>query len=128
MPKTTPEQNKAIVLKAFDTLFNKRDYNAAERFWSPMYIQHSAHIAPGREGGQTRCATKTNSLSQKAITSSRTAVSLETEGPLLGSPLTSSVSKTDYSLSTGTYCRTKPQRESPSAAFPCLASAFLRKP
>jgi predicted SnoaL-like aldol condensation-catalyzing enzyme len=50
MPKTTPAQNKTIVLKAFDTLFNKRDYPAAERFWSPTYIQHSAHIAPGREG------------------------------------------------------------------------------
>jgi len=50
MPKTTPGQNKTIVLKAFDTLFNKRDYAAAERFWSPNYIQHSAHIAPGREG------------------------------------------------------------------------------
>ena len=50
MLKTTPEQNKALVLKAFDTLFNKRDYTAAERFWSPNYIQHSAHIEPGREG------------------------------------------------------------------------------
>jgi predicted SnoaL-like aldol condensation-catalyzing enzyme len=50
MPETTPEQNKAIVLKAFDTLVNQRDYAAAERFWSPKYIQHSAHIAPGREG------------------------------------------------------------------------------
>jgi predicted SnoaL-like aldol condensation-catalyzing enzyme len=50
MLKTTPEQNKAIVLEAFDTLFNKRDYEAAERFWSSKYIQHSAHIAPGREG------------------------------------------------------------------------------
>jgi predicted SnoaL-like aldol condensation-catalyzing enzyme len=50
MSKTTPEQNKALVLKAFDTLFNKRDYAAAERFWSDRYIQHSAHIAPGREG------------------------------------------------------------------------------
>jgi len=50
MPKTTPEQNKALVLEAFDTLFNKRDYAAAEKFWSPDYIQHSAHIAPGREG------------------------------------------------------------------------------
>src|SRR5580658_4015058 len=50
MPKTTPEQNKAIVLEAFDTLFNKRDYAAAKRFWSPRYIQHSAHIAPGRNG------------------------------------------------------------------------------
>jgi len=42
--------NKALVLSAFDTLFNKRDYEAAERFWSPNYIQHSAHIEPGREG------------------------------------------------------------------------------
>ena len=50
MNKTTPEQNKALVLEAFDTLFNKRDYAAAERFWSPNYIQHSAHIPPGREG------------------------------------------------------------------------------
>ena len=47
---TTEAQNKAFVLKAVDALFNKRDYAAAERFWSPAYIQHSAHIAPGREG------------------------------------------------------------------------------
>ena len=39
-----------MVLKAFDTLFNQRDYAAAERFWSPDDIQHSAHIEPGREG------------------------------------------------------------------------------
>jgi len=48
--KTTTEQNKRLVLEAFDTLFNKRDYAAAEKFWSPDYIQHSAHIEPGREG------------------------------------------------------------------------------
>ena len=46
----TAEQLEALVLDAFDTLFNKRDYAAAERFWSPTYIQHSAHIEPGREG------------------------------------------------------------------------------
>ena len=50
MNQTTDEKNKALVLKAFDTLFNKRDYAAAERYWSPHYIQHSAHIEPGREG------------------------------------------------------------------------------
>jgi predicted SnoaL-like aldol condensation-catalyzing enzyme len=50
MPKTTPDQNKALVLKAFNTLFNQRDYATAERYWSPDYIQHSAHIAPGRAG------------------------------------------------------------------------------
>jgi predicted SnoaL-like aldol condensation-catalyzing enzyme len=48
--KTIEETNKALVLEAFDTLFNKRDYKAAERFWSPNYIQHSAHIPPGRQG------------------------------------------------------------------------------
>jgi predicted SnoaL-like aldol condensation-catalyzing enzyme len=46
----TPEQNKAILLEAFDTLFNQRNYATAQRFWSARYIQHSAHIAPGREG------------------------------------------------------------------------------
>ena len=50
MTKTIEEANKALVLEAFDSLFNKRDYKAAERFWSPNYIQHSAHIPPGREG------------------------------------------------------------------------------
>ncbi|MER5666204.1 nuclear transport factor 2 family protein [Streptomyces mirabilis] len=47
---TVEDKNKAIVREAFDTLFNKRDHAAAERFWSPDYIQHSARIAPGREG------------------------------------------------------------------------------
>ena len=50
MSQTVQERNKALVLEAFDTLFNKRDYAAAERYWSPDYIQHSAHIEPGREG------------------------------------------------------------------------------
>ena len=50
MSESTAAKNKAIVLEAFETLFNKRDYAAAERFWSPNYIQHSAHIAPGRQG------------------------------------------------------------------------------
>jgi len=42
--------NRRLVLEAFDTLFNKRDYASAEKFWSPHYIQHSAHIEPGRDG------------------------------------------------------------------------------
>jgi predicted SnoaL-like aldol condensation-catalyzing enzyme len=46
----TEAANKALVLEAFDTLFNQRNYAAAERFWSPGYIQHSAHIEPGRDG------------------------------------------------------------------------------
>jgi len=35
------EKNKRLVLEAFDTLFNKRDYEAAARYWAPNYIQHS---------------------------------------------------------------------------------------
>jgi len=50
MNQTIQEKNKELVLEAFDTLFNKRDYAAAEKFWSPDYIQHSAHIEPGRDG------------------------------------------------------------------------------
>ncbi len=50
MSPTKQEKNKVLVLEAFDTLFNKRDYAAAERYWSPHYIQHSAHIGPGRDG------------------------------------------------------------------------------
>jgi len=50
MIQTIQEKNKALVLEAFDTLFNTRDYAAAEKFWSPDYIQHSAHIEPGRDG------------------------------------------------------------------------------
>ena len=50
MSKTIEEKNKALLLDAFDTLFNRRDYAAAEKYWSPNYIQHSAHIEPGRDG------------------------------------------------------------------------------
>jgi predicted SnoaL-like aldol condensation-catalyzing enzyme len=44
------EINKRLVLDAFDKLFNRRDYLAAAKYWSPHYLQHSAHIPPGREG------------------------------------------------------------------------------
>jgi predicted SnoaL-like aldol condensation-catalyzing enzyme len=50
MKQTIELANKELVLEAFDTLFNKRDYAAAGKFWSPDYIQHSAHIPPGRDG------------------------------------------------------------------------------
>jgi predicted SnoaL-like aldol condensation-catalyzing enzyme len=50
MGTATDERNKAFVLEAFETLANRRDFAAAERFWSPHYIQRSAHIPPGRDG------------------------------------------------------------------------------
>jgi predicted SnoaL-like aldol condensation-catalyzing enzyme/predicted ester cyclase len=50
MSTKSPEQTKAFVLQAFDTLFNRRDYKAAEQFFAKAYIQHSAIIEPGRDG------------------------------------------------------------------------------
>src|SRR5712691_9733662 len=50
MSESTLQRNKKFVLEAFETLFNRKDFVAAEKFWSPNYIQHSAHIPPGREG------------------------------------------------------------------------------
>jgi hypothetical protein len=35
---TTEAKNKAFVLEAFDTLFNKRDYAAAERTAAPLSV------------------------------------------------------------------------------------------
>jgi predicted SnoaL-like aldol condensation-catalyzing enzyme len=43
-------RNKTLVLEAFDALFNRRDFGAAERYFSPDYVQHSAVIGPGRDG------------------------------------------------------------------------------
>jgi hypothetical protein len=48
--KEAEHANKALVIEAFDMLFNRRDYTAAQHFWSPHYIQHSAHILRGRDG------------------------------------------------------------------------------
>src|ERR1700726_477820 len=50
MSESTTQRDKAFVLEAFETLFNKKDFVAAEKFWSSNYIQHSAHIPPGRDG------------------------------------------------------------------------------
>jgi predicted SnoaL-like aldol condensation-catalyzing enzyme len=50
MEKTTQQKNKELLIEGFDTLFNKHDFAAAEKLWSPDYIQHSGHIPPGREG------------------------------------------------------------------------------
>ena len=47
MSQTKQERNKALVLEAFDTLFNKRDYAAAERKpWNTRraFSGQSAHV------------------------------------------------------------------------------------
>jgi predicted SnoaL-like aldol condensation-catalyzing enzyme len=50
MSSQSPDENKSLVIRAFNLLFNERDYVRAVEFWSPHYIQHSAHIPPGRDG------------------------------------------------------------------------------
>jgi hypothetical protein len=44
MSNSSTVRNKAIVIEAFEPLYNGRDNLAAERFWSPNYMQ-----AQGRE-------------------------------------------------------------------------------
>jgi hypothetical protein len=47
--KTTPEQNKRLILEAFDTLFNKRDYGSGEILVTELYPAQRAHSpGPGR--------------------------------------------------------------------------------
>jgi predicted SnoaL-like aldol condensation-catalyzing enzyme len=62
MESNLQERNKAIVKEAFDAVFNKRDESAFDRFWSPDYIQHSAHIPPGRDGLKSLVAQLPKSL------------------------------------------------------------------
>ena len=61
MPSNLGQNNKELVVKPFDTLLNQKDYEAAEKLWSPNYVQHSAHI-PSRRGWalQSRQEYRTN--------------------------------------------------------------------
>jgi hypothetical protein len=128
MSQTKQERNKALVLEAFDALFNRRDYAAAERFWSPGYIQHSAHIAPGREGLFTLVRGLPATLKHEpgvivaeAISSLSTAASRDSGRRPTGSSRTSSGSRTGSSPSTGRSSRTRPPKSNPGARHRCLA-------
>jgi hypothetical protein len=134
MPKTTPEQNKAIVLEAFDTLFNNAttpQQGASGRrstFNTARTLRQDAKgcsLLSARR--QIPCAMKTNSSSQKATMSLHMAGSSGWEGRRPGLLPTSSDSKTVSRLSTGMYCKTKPHRQNPSAGCPCLGTRSLHK-
>ena len=47
MSQTTQEGNKALVLEAFDALFNRRDYAAAERGFKTFLAAHPRHALAG---------------------------------------------------------------------------------
>jgi hypothetical protein len=130
---TIEEKNKALVLEAFDALFNKRDYKVAERFWSPNYIQHSAHIPPGREGLFNMIKNSPPKLRYEhgVIIADKEFVIVHGRfsghgGRAAGSRSTSSASPTVYSPSTGTSCKTKRPGKSRKAARRCSARRFLR--
>jgi hypothetical protein len=59
MKKTAEEKNKKFVLEAFDTLFSKRDYAAAERFCRHVNIHNTALIS--------RPAARASSISSRAL-------------------------------------------------------------
>ena len=82
------EETKAMVLKAFDTLFNKRDYAKAAEYWSKDYVQHSAHIEPGRDGlfNLVRAAPATLRYENSVIVADGTYVMLHGRFTGRGSP------------------------------------------
>jgi SnoaL-like domain len=134
MNQTIQEKNKALVLDAFDTLFNKRDYEAAERYWSPNYIQHSAHIEPGREGlfNLIRNAPDTLRYEHQLIVAEGDYVIIHgrfsgAAHRLPGSPRIFYGSRTAAWPSTGTFCKTRQQRLNRKAACRCLAKSFQQK-
>ena len=96
-----PEQNKKLVREAFDTLFNRRDYTRAEAYWSPDYIQHSAHIAPGRDGLFDLVKSLPHTLRHE------TELVMDTANPPRGSWWTPYAYVTGCWSSTGTSSRTR---------------------
>lgn len=88
MTKTIDEANKTLVLEAFEALFNKRDFVVAEKFWSPHYIQHSAHLPPGRDGlfGVVRNAPPAMKYENNLIMASGTMVMLHGRYTDVGQP------------------------------------------
>ena len=132
MAESKEARNKALVLKAFDTLFNKRDYAAAERLWSPNYIQHSAHIEPGRDGlfNLIRNAPPTLRYEQQLIVTGGDYAIVHgrfsgTGQSVAWSPRILSGSRTAALSNTGTSYKTRRQKPNRKAACRCLAQRFL---
>src|SRR5271156_5909407 len=126
MTQTKQEKNKALVLAAFDTLFNKRDYAAAERYWSPHYIQHSAHIAPGREGlfDLIKSIPPTLKYEPGTIVAEGDFVIVHGRFSGFGAPVNWIAAdivpfKTEFLPSIGMSFRMRPQKSNRKAALPC---------
>lgn len=48
-----PQRNKALVLEAMTSLFQRHDASAVERLYAPNYIQHNPNIPQGRDALQS---------------------------------------------------------------------------
>ncbi|NTF47003.1 SnoaL-like domain-containing protein [Agrobacterium rhizogenes] len=51
-----PQRNKALVLEAMTSLFQRHDASAMKRLYTPNYIQHNPNIPQGREALQALVA------------------------------------------------------------------------
>ena len=51
-----PERNKALVMEAMTSLFQRRDATAVDRLYAPDYIQHNPDIPQGRDALRTLVA------------------------------------------------------------------------
>ena len=130
-PPTKPsseDRSVQTVLNAFDTLFNKRDYVSAERFWSPRYIQHSAHIPPGRDGLFELVKTLPATLRYENHIAAATGDFVILHGGSAvsgqrrrGSSPTSCAWRMGCSRSTGTSFRTRPRGSNRAAVSRCSA-------
>jgi hypothetical protein len=123
MNKSVEQRNIEIALEAFNTLFNRRDLGAAERFWSSRYIQHSAHIPPGRNGlfDLVRGLPATLRYENHVAAASDDFVILHGRFSGFGQPAAWIVADI------GTSSRTKLLGPSRAAVYPCLATAFRRE-
>ena len=130
MEQTIEQKNKALVLEAFDTLFNRKDFAAAEKFWSPNYIQHSAHIPPGRNGlfDLVRSAPDTMKYENHLIMAEGDMLMLHGRFSGHGAPanwiVLDTASRAAGSLNTGMSSRTRLRARRRSAACRCLAIVF----
>src|SRR5690242_17912512 len=129
MSEKIESQNKALVLEAFDTLFNKRDYVAAERYWSPNYIQHSAHIEPGRNGLFSLIKNVPSTLKYEpgVIVAEGSFVIVHGRfsghgGQRAGSRRISSASWMEFSSNTRMFFRTRLRKRNPRVVYLCSAT------
>ena len=51
-----PQRNKALVLEAMTSLFQRHDASAVERLYAPNYVQHNPNIPQGRDALQALVA------------------------------------------------------------------------